>query len=59
MTSMHDDQTGVKCDIFNNEGVQIDSVTSTHGIEQLICEPTHMLCNSALCIYLILQTNRT
>ena len=32
-----------KYDIFNNEGVQIDSVTSTHGLEQLMCELTHIL----------------
>ena len=32
-----------KYDISNNEGVQIDSVTSTHGLEQLISEPTHIL----------------
>ena len=33
----------------NNEGVQIDSVTSTHDLEQLICEPTHILSNSSSC----------
>ena len=40
-------------DISNNEGVQIDSATSTHGLEQLIYEPTHMLSNSSSCIDLI------
>ena len=30
-----------KYDISNNEGVQIDFLTSTHGLEQLIYEPTH------------------
>ena len=42
-----------KYDISNNEGVQIDSVTSTHGLEQLISEPTHILSNSSSCIDLI------
>ena len=37
----------------NNEGVQIDSVTSTHGLEQLISEPTHILSNSSSFIDLI------
>ena len=36
-----------KYGISNNEGVQIDSVTSTHGLEQLICEPTHTYFNSS------------
>ena len=35
-----------KYDIFNNKGVQIDFATSTHGLEQLICEPSHILSNS-------------
>ena len=38
---------------MNNEGIQIDSVTSTHGLEQLISEPTHILSNSSSCIDLI------
>ena len=42
-----------KYDISNNEGVQIDSVTSTHGLEQLISELTHILSNSSSCIDLI------
>ena len=42
-----------KYDISNNEGVQIDSVTSTHGLEQLISEPTYILSNSSSCIDLI------
>ena len=42
-----------KYDISNNEGVQIDSVTSTHGLEQLIYELTHILSNSSSCIDLI------
>ena len=39
-----------KYDIWNNEGVQINSVTSIHGLEQLIYEPTHILSNSSSCI---------
>ena len=35
-----------KYDISNNEGVQIHSVTSIHGLEQLIYKPTHILSNS-------------
>ena len=35
-----------KYDISNNEGIQIDSVTSTHCLGQLIYEPTHILSNS-------------
>ena len=42
-----------KYDTSNNEGVQTDSITSTHGLEQLISEPTHILSNSSLCIDLI------
>ena len=38
-----------KYDIPNKEGVQIDSVTSTHGLEQLIYEPNHILSNSSSC----------
>ena len=49
---MHDHQTGVNV-ISNKEGVQRDSVTSTHGIEQLIYEPTHILFNYSSCIDLI------
>ena len=42
-----------KYDISNNEGVQIDSVTSIDGLEQLIYERTHILSNSSSCIDLI------
>ena len=42
-----------KYDISNNKGVQIDSVTSIHGLEQLIYEPTHILSNSSSCIDLV------
>ena len=42
-----------KYNISNNEGVQIDSITSIHGLEQLIYELTHILSNSSSCIDLI------
>ena len=42
-----------KYDMSNNEGVQVDFVTSTHGLEQLIYETTHILSNSSSCIDLI------
>ena len=42
-----------KYDISNNEGVQIDSITSIHGLKQLIYEPTHIIFNSSSCIDLI------
>ena len=38
-----------KYDISNYEGVQIDSITSRHGLEQMICEPTHILSNCSSC----------
>ena len=38
-----------KYDISNNEGVQIDSATSTHGLAQILSD-------SSSCIDLILQT---
>ena len=34
-----------KYDISNYEGVQVDSITSRHGLEQMICKPTHILSN--------------
>ena len=49
---MHDHQAGVNM-TSNNEGVQIDSVTSARGLEQLIYEPTHILSISSSCIDLI------
>ena len=42
-----------KYDISNNEGVQIDSDTSTHGLEQLIFELTRILSNFSSCSDLI------
>ena len=47
-----------KYDIWNNEGVQIDSVTSIHDLEQLLYEPTHILSNSSSCIDLIFTSQR-
>ena len=49
---MQDHQTGVN-KTSNNEGVLTNSVTSTHGLKQLICEPTYILSNSSSCIDLI------
>ena len=37
-------------DITSNEGSQIDSLTNTYGLEQLISDPTHILPNSSTCI---------
>ena len=39
--------------ITSNEGPQIDSLTTTYGLEQLISDPTHILPNSSTCIDLI------
>ena len=40
-------------DVAINEGVQIESLTSTYGLHQLISDPTHILPNSSSCIDLI------
>ena len=42
-----------KYDVSKNEGIQIDFITSAHGLEQLINEPTHILSNSSSCTDLI------
>ena len=39
--------------ITNNEGTQIQSISSLYGFSQLISEPTHILQNSSSCIDLI------
>ena len=39
--------------ITTNEGVQIESLTSTYGLHQLISDPTHILPSSSSCIDLI------
>ena len=40
-------------DITSNEGSQIDSLTSTFGLQQLISDPTHILPNFSTFIDLI------
>ena len=40
-------------DITSPEGTDIDSLTTVHGLQQLISEPTHLLPNSLSCIDLI------
>ena len=40
-------------DITNNEGTQIESISSLYGFFQLISKPTHILQNSSSCIDLI------
>ena len=40
-------------DITNNEGTQIESISSLYGFSQLISEPTHIFQDSSLCIDLI------
>ena len=40
-------------DITTNDGVHIESLTSTYGFHQLKSDPTHILSNSSSCIDLI------
>ena len=40
-------------DITTYEGSKIDSLTTTHGLHQLISQPTHLLPTSSTCIDLI------
>ena len=40
-------------DTTNNEGTQIECLTSLYGFEQMISEPTHMIQNSSSCIDLM------
>ena len=42
-----------KNDLTTIEGNQVDAITSSYGLSQLICEPTHILQNSSSCIDLI------
>ena len=42
-----------KNDLTTSEGNQVDAVTSSYGLSQLICEPTHILLNSSSYIDLI------
>ena len=40
-------------DVTSNEGSQIDSLTTTYGLQQCISYPTHILSNSFTCIDVI------
>ena len=42
-----------KNDVRTSEGNQVDALTSSYGLSQLICEPTHILSNSSSFIDLI------
>ena len=42
-----------KNDLTTSEGNQVDAITLSYGLSQLICKPTHILPNSSLCIDLI------
>ena len=42
-----------KNDLTASEGNQVNAITSSYGLSQLIREPTHILPNSSLCIDLI------
>ena len=39
-------------DVTSHEGTHIESLTTMHGLQQLISDPTHLLPNSSSCIYL-------
>ena len=36
-----------------SEGIQVDSITTSYGLSQIISDPTHILPNSSSCIDLI------
>ena len=42
-----------KNDLTTSEGNQVGAITSSYGLSQLICEPTHILSNLLSCIDLI------
>ena len=42
-----------KNNLTTSEGNQVDAITSSYDLSQLICEPTHILTNSSSCIDLI------
>ena len=42
-----------KNDLSTSEGTQVDSLTTSFGLSQLISDPTHILPNSSSCIDLI------
>ena len=48
-------------DVTSHEGTQIESLTTMHGLQQLISDPTHLLPNSSSCTDLIFtdQPNET
>ena len=46
-------QTWFKNDKTSYKGSKLDVLTCSHGLHQLINEPTHLLHSSSLCIYLI------
>ena len=43
-----------KNDLTTSEGNQVNAITSSYGLSQLICEPAHILPYSSLCSDLIL-----
>ena len=42
-----------KNDLTTSEGNRIDAITSSYGLSQFICEPTHVLPDLSSCIDLI------
>ena len=42
-----------KDDLTTSEGNQVHAITSSYGLSQIICEPTHILPNLSSCIDLI------
>ena len=40
-------------DVTSHEGTHIESLTTMHGLQQLILDPTHLLANSSSCIDLL------
>ena len=42
-----------KNDLSTSEGIQVDSLTTSYGLSQIISDPTHILPNSSSCIDLI------
>ena len=45
-----------KIDLTTIEGNQVNSITSSYDLNQLICEPTHILPSSSSCIDQIFQS---
>ena len=45
-----------KNDLTTIEGNQVNSITSSYDLNQLICEPTHILPSSSSCIDQIFQS---